>query len=78
MGLKYAPDKEINKSEVYIDLQKFMRKLNLKTFFAHKGETQQQKPTEFKHTTLRNNSVFNPKVPGRKCLGAFRKWWKKI
>lgn len=30
LGLKFAPDKRLNKFEAYIDHQKFMRKLNLK------------------------------------------------
>lgn len=28
LGLKFAPDKSLNKFETYINLQKFMRKLN--------------------------------------------------
>lgn len=31
LGLKYAPDKNLNKFETYIDLQKFARRLNIKS-----------------------------------------------
>lgn len=40
-----------------------MRKLDLK----------KTEDTGFVQTTLRNNSIFNPKVQGSKCLGAFKK-----
>lgn len=34
LGLKFAPDKSLDKFEVYIDLHKFMRKLNTKKTFC--------------------------------------------
>lgn len=33
LGLKYAPDKNLNRFYVFIDLQKFMRKCNIKKAF---------------------------------------------
>lgn len=33
----------------------------------------EQKPPELTQTTLRNDSIFNPKIPGSDCLGAFKK-----
>lgn len=42
--LKYALDKDIDTFEVYIDLQKFIRKLNLKKHFAGKDGINNKKP----------------------------------
>lgn len=75
-GLKYAPDKELDKFEVYIDLQKFVRKLNIKKFFAlnrkEKNQANQQIPY-YKHSNLRNNSIFNPKTQQNESLVVFKK-----
>lgn len=35
-GIKYAPSKPFNQFEAFIDLQKFIRKLNLKKHFFRK------------------------------------------
>lgn len=75
LGLKFSPEKDADKFEVYIDLQKFMRKLNLKKHFAIKGGKIQ---SEFTQTTLHNNLIFNPKVPGSNRLGLLKPWWKVI
>lgn len=37
LGLKYAPDKPLDKFEAYIDLQKFLRKLYIKKTFCHES-----------------------------------------
>lgn len=39
-GLKYAPDKDLDKFEAYIDLQKFVRKINIKRFLASREVNQ--------------------------------------
>lgn len=69
LGLKYTPDKNVSKFEVYIDLQKFIRKLNIKKLYLMK-KTNAATPTQtiYKHTKLRNNSTFNPKNPGNDSL----------
>lgn len=74
LGLKYAPEKGIDKFEVYIDLQKFIRKLKIKKHYALNHEAIPMTEADgFVHTKLRNNSIFNPKVPGEQCIGAFRR-----
>lgn len=73
LGLKFAPDKTLDKLEVYIDLQKFMRKLNLKKHFALNVDNRILEHPEYVQTNLRNNSMFNPKTPGSQCLGEFKK-----
>lgn len=72
--MKFAPEKNIDKFEVFIDLQKFMRKLRIRKHYAlNKDKKAVGEPSEFKHTDLRNNSIFNPKVPGNQCMNAFKK-----
>lgn len=50
-----------------------MRKLNLKKHFALNEDKRLPEISGFAQTTLRNNSIFNPKVPGSQCLEAFKK-----
>lgn len=73
LGLKFAPDKALDKFEAYIDLQKFMRKLNLKKHFAISTESSIKDTPEYIQTNLKNNSTYNPKTPGSQCLTAFKK-----
>lgn len=72
LGLKYAPEKSIDKFETYIDLKKFMRKLNLKKLFAINNSKTKEEPL-YVQTTLKNNSTFNPPTSGNQSLGAFQK-----
>lgn len=73
LGLKFAPDKPLDKFEVYIDLQKFMRKLNIKKHFAMNTDNRIKENSEYIQTNLRNNSIFNLKMQGNQCMGAFKK-----
>lgn len=63
LGLKYAPDKPLDKFEAYIDLQKFLRKLNIKKYFAMNPGEVTRDSSDYTHTNLKNNSIFNPKTP---------------
>lgn len=76
LGLKYAPDKNLDPFEVYIDLQKFVRKLNIKKIFATKGNkgTQIEKDSPiFQHSKFKNNSIFNPNPQQNESLVVFKK-----
>lgn len=62
-GLKFAPDKNLDKLKAFIDIEKYVRKLNIKKHFGSLPNppsvgTGDQK---FVHSRLKNNSVFNPK-----------------
>lgn len=62
-GLKYAPSKTFDEFKAYVDLNKFMRKLNIKRFFLNKGlpdTNPSMSQADFVHTKLKNNSLFNP------------------
>lgn len=73
LGLKFAPEKNFDHFEAFIDLQTFLWRLNIKKHFALNENKKTPDCSEFCHTTLRNNSIFNPNVPGNECMGAFNK-----
>lgn len=73
LGLKFAPEKSLDKFETYIYLKKFMRKLNLKKHFFTNKDTRIRKEPLYVHTGLKNNSIFNPTTSGNQCMGAFQK-----
>ena len=61
-GMKFAPSKNINKFDVFVDVEKYVRKLNIKKHFSqHNSITPHLEITEYQHTNLKNNSTFNPK-----------------
>lgn len=64
LGLKFAPEKSLHKFKVFIDLQKHLRKLDIKKHFALNKDTRVIEDPEFVQTNLKINSVFNPKTPG--------------
>lgn len=72
LGLKFALDKNLNKFDVFIDFQKFIRKMNIKKFYAKNNSATEQAFEEFIHTTLRNNSVFNPKLTNNHFVEVFK------
>uniref|UniRef100_A0A8C5W849 Helix-turn-helix domain-containing protein n=1 Tax=Leptobrachium leishanense TaxID=445787 RepID=A0A8C5W849_9ANUR len=62
-GLKFAPTKQMDKFSMYIDLQRFKRKLSLKKYFLktpiiNNTAVDQDK---FVHTSLKNKSKFFPR-----------------
>lgn len=51
LRLKYAPDKNIEKFEVYINVQKFLIKMNLRKYCSSKGEQSRENVQSiFKHS----------------------------
>lgn len=73
LGLKYAPDKDLDTFEVYIDLQNVIRKLNINMFFASKkGDQHKPEKMGYKHSELRNNKIFNPKMQNNESLEVFK------
>lgn len=70
-GIKFAPKKGLNKFDTYVGVQKFIRKLNIKKYFALNPV--EKTAINEKFTGLRNNSVFNPFVANNKYVDLFKK-----
>lgn len=70
-GIKFAPKKGLNKFETYVGVQKFIRKLNLKKYYALNPVEKAIRNTN--HTSLKNNSVFNPYIANNKYVDLFKK-----
>lgn len=70
-GIKFAPKKGLNKFETYVGLQKFIRKLNIKKYYAINPI--ERAITNNSFTNLRNNSVFNPHITNNKYVDLFKK-----
>lgn len=73
-GLKYANFSHRDKFELHIDVNKFVRKLQIQRFFAAGHEqaapraninavTDPINTSSIQHTSLRNKSLFNPNIP---------------
>lgn len=78
LRLKFAPDKTIDKFEVYIDLQKCIRTLNIKKHFAlNKGNRMLDDP-EFLQTNLRNNLSSTRRYRETNVWEYLKRWWKTI
>lgn len=65
-GLKYAPKKPLNKFQMFLDVQKYIRKLSIKHYFLSNPIEKNysrigEQPS--KGTGLKNASLFNP--PGK-------------
>ncbi|CAH2295943.1 Hypothetical predicted protein, partial [Pelobates cultripes] len=63
-GLKFAPTKPIDKFSVYLDLNRFKRKLCLKNFFFKHPVTYNPigiYESDIIHTDLKENSIFFPR-----------------
>lgn len=63
-GLKYAPKRNLNKFEVYMDIQKYTRKLNIQKYMLNQTPSikpnRVDTPGRIVHSQLRNKSLFNP------------------
>lgn len=70
-GIKFAPKKGLNKFKTYVGVQKFIRKLNIKKYYALNPV--EKTVINNKFTSLRNNSVFNPHVANNKYVDLFKK-----
>lgn len=77
LGLKFAPQKPLDKFETYIDFNLFIRKLNLKKFFltqtpSIERQTEDTVDKQVVHTNLRNKSLFNPMNTQNQCIEVFK------
>lgn len=72
LGLKFAPDKDLNKFDIVVDFQKFMRKVNDKKHYSRVTPHTGQEASDYSHTNLRNNLVFNPRNRNSHFLDVFR------
>ena len=74
-GLKFAPDKNIYKFQLFIDIEKYIRKLNIKKFFASRSFTNPlgAGETGYQHSGLKNNSVFNPQKGTHHHIEVFKR-----
>lgn len=70
-GIKFAPKKGLNKFEIYIGVQKLIRKLNIKKYYALNPVERTAVSNKF--TNLRNNSVFNPHIANNRYVDLFKK-----
>ena len=73
-GLKFAPEKNIDKFEIFIDVEKYIRKLNIKKYFAGKSTMNEgiKEDPVYQHSGLKNNSTFNPKKGMNHQIEAFK------
>lgn len=73
-GLKFAPDKSLDKFNTYIDLHKFIRTLNLKKYFVQQpGISGTLHIPEYTHSNLKEKSTFMPYTTNNECIEAFKK-----
>lgn len=70
-GIKFAPKRGLNKFETYIGVQKFIRKLNVKKYYALNPI--ERLAMENNTTGLKNNSVFNPHIANNKYVDLFKR-----
>lgn len=70
-GIKYAPKKGLNKFETYIGIQKCIRKLNVKKYYAQNPV--ERAAIEGNFTELRNKSVFNHKIVNNKYVDLLKR-----
>lgn len=70
-GIKFAPKKGLNKFETYIGVQKFIRKLNIKKYYALNPV--ERTTMEIQTIGLKNNSVFNPHIANNKYVDLFKR-----
>lgn len=72
-GLKFVPHKPQNKFQTSIDVQKYVRKLNIKRYFLTipRG-TNAVHRDKSSGTSLRNASIFNPPGKSAPSIGAFK------
>lgn len=74
-GLKFAPSKNIDKFDVFVDIEKFIRKLNIKKHFSLQANISSPPngiETTYLHSGLKNNSVFNPKKSTHHHIEVFK------
>ena len=76
-GLKFAPKRNLNKFDAYVDVRKFVRKLNIKKYMLNQPVRNQADRNmdegRVQYSTLRNKSLFNPQVPNNHHIEVFSK-----
>lgn len=74
-GLKYAPKRNLNKFEMYVDIQKYTRRLNIKKYMLNKTPNtlngRSDTPGRIVHSQLRNKSLFNPPFHNNEQIEVF-------
>ena len=73
-GLKFVPSRTLNKFNTFIDVQKFVRKMNIQRYFTSNPcrPSLPEVTTEIIHTGLSNPSLFNPSCPIAPSVKVFR------
>lgn len=71
-GLKYAPVKNLNKFDTFIQIHKYIRTLNQKKYFLSKPDTRPAITEHDHHSSLKNRSVFNPNNSDNKYVEVFK------
>lgn len=75
-GLKHAPTNNLNKSNTYIGIQKYIRKINIKKYVMNnlwKPNTPRIDTTQLEvHSTLQNASTFNPQMSNNQNIEVFK------
>lgn len=73
-GLKFLPPKSLNKFATFIDVHKYVRKLNIQRYFVT-NPTRPLLPeitSHVVHSGLSNPSIFNPPCPMAPLIKVFR------
>lgn len=70
-GLKFAPTNNLNKFETYVNILKYMKKLNIKKHFIS-NTTGRTARNNSLGTGLRNKSIFNPPSSDNKFTEVFK------
>ena len=78
--MKFAPKRNLNKFDVFVDVRKFVRKLNIKKYMLNQPVRNQANKVSrntdeviVQHSNLRNKSLFNPQVPDNHHIEVFSK-----
>ena len=71
-GLKFAPIRNMNKFQTYVNVQKYTRSLNMKKYFLSNPIERNSSGITPGHSNLRNRSTFNPQYTDTRHLDVFR------
>lgn len=72
-GLKHAPPKKLDKFNTFIDIHKYIRKINTQRYLpSNPYRTNQAATSGAVHSGLSNPSLFSPPVPVAPAVKIFR------
>ena len=73
-GLKFAPPKRLDKFGTFIDIQKYIRKINIQRYLITNPIRNEPRAATSGtvHSGLRNPSLFNPSVPAAAAVNIFK------